>query len=549
MNRKLIIKIFLGLLGLILFTSCNQVVLIVEDIPGNTPSGEPIYLTGNFNMWGPGEERYQMQLDKDSNYYFSLPVGFGDLEYKFTRGNWGTVEKGLCGEEIENRSLYVENDDSVYHHIESWNDLNPIDCPRCVLIIDLVPSNTPKNDIIAIASDLNSWSPDDASIARKTKDGRLYVEIERPEGVNHIEYKVTRGDMSSAEADEYGLEIPNRVLNFGLSDSIQINVDSWMDLPLSHPDRVTIIINKLPPLTPKNEPIYLASKLSSWSAGDRKYQFSRNRKNQLYYSFPRKKMILDYKITRDGWHTVEVDKNGYDISNRQINLEYSDTIYIDILRWKDQEDIGDNNITLKLEELPENTPQFANIYVAGEFSNWNPGQIRYLFKKDSAGYYYVNLPRKRGGFEFKITRGSWESLALDSYGSEFPEHRYQYSDYDTLMVKSIGHWKDMPSLSGNRTVSIIINSVPENTHQDDKIYLASNLNDWNPEDENMVFQAQEDGKYRIIIPYQGNSMSYKITRGGWSHVEKDEDGEEIGNRVLHFGFSDQVYIDVANWGH
>jgi len=536
-------------MALILFASCNRVVLVVEEIPGNTPAGDAIYLAGNFNMWSPGEERYQMELGQDSHYYYSLPIGFGDLEYKFTRGNWGMVEKGLCGEEIEDRSLYVEKDDTIFHRIESWSDLNPINCPRCVLLIDLLPTNTPEDDIIAIASDLNSWDPDYPSIAKRTKEGRFYIEIDRPDGINTIEYKVTRGNMSSAEADEYGQEIPNRSLTFGTTDTLKISVASWIDLPLEHPDRVTLVIDELPSITPKNEAIYLSSKLNFWSSGDRKYQFTKNRKNQWVLSFPRKKMILDYKITRNGWHTVEVDKNGYDITNRQINLEYADTIYIQVERWKDQEEIGDNNVTLILNNLPENTPKEANIYIAGAFSDWNPGRLRYLFKQDSTGFYYVNIPRRKGEFEFKITRGTWESLALDEYGSELPVLRYNYSDFDTLIIKpKLGHWQDQEKLSGNRVVSLVLKSVPENTFKEDKIYLAPDFNGWNPEDEELVFQAQEDGTYRINIPYQGSTMSYKITKGGWARVEKDSLGKDIENRVLHFGFSDIVYIDVASWG-
>ncbi|NPD47659.1 MULTISPECIES: hypothetical protein [unclassified Lentimicrobium] len=549
MIKPFYIKMIWGILALLLFASCNRVVLVVDDVPGNTPLGDPIYLAGNFNMWSPGEERYELRLDQDSNYYFSLPAGFGEVEYKFTRGNWATVEKGICGEEIVDRTIVVNDGDTVYHSIESWGDLNPINCPRCVLLIDMLPSNTPKNDIIAIASDLNSWNPNEASIARRTANGQLYVEIERPEGVNSMEYKITRGDLSNSEADEYGQEIPNRLLKFGESDTLVVTVDSWVDLPLSSPDRVTIIIKNLPKLTPKNEPIYLASKLNSWTAGDRSCQFQKNRKGQLYYSFPRMKMYLDYKITRDGWYTVEVDRNGYDIDNRQINLEFADTIYIDVQRWKDQEDIGSNTITLVLDKIPESTPVGANIYIAGAFNNWNPGRLRYMFKQDEDGKYYVNIARKRGDFEFKITRGSWESIALDEYGAELPTYGFNYSDFDTLIIKpEIKNWKDLPILSGNRVVKIILNSVPDNTEEGEKIYLASDKNGWDPEDKNQVFEPQEDGKYYITVPYQGESMSYKITKGGWGKVEKDSSGNDIENRVLNFGFSNEVRIDVASWG-
>ena len=548
MIKQFYIKMIWGFLALLLFASCNRVVLVVDEIPGNTPIGDPIYLAGNFNMWSPGEERYELQLSEDSIYYFSLPTGYGELEYKFTRGNWGTVEKGICGEEINDRTLLVSDNDTIYHNIGSWKDLNPINCPRAVLLIDMLPSNTPINDIIAIASDLNSWNPNEASIARRTKNGELVVEITRPEGVNSMEYKITRGDLSNAEADEYDREIPNRILKFGESDTLKVTVDSWVDLPLSSPDRVTIIINKLPKLTPKNDAIYLASKLNSWTSGDRNYQFQRNRKGQMFYSFPRMKMNLNYKITREGWHTVEVDRNGYDIDNRQINLEFADTIYIDVLRWKDQEEIGDNAVTLVLEEVPESTPEGANIYISGAFNDWNPGQLRYMFKQHEDGKYYVNIARKNGNLKFKISRGSWESIALDKYGAELPTYGFNYNDFDTLIIKTeIKNWKDLPKLDGNRVVRIILNSVPEDTEEGAKFYLASNLNGWNPKDENQVFKPQEGGTYYINVPYQGESMSYKITKGGWANVEKDKFGDDIENRVLNFGFSEEVRIDVASW--
>ncbi len=548
MIKQFHIKMIWAFLAVLLFASCNRVVLVVDEVPRNTPMGDPIYLAGNFNMWSPGEERYELKLSKDSNYYFSLPSGFGVLEYKFTRGNWANVETGLCGEEIVDRQLVVEDGDTIYHQIESWNDLSPIDCPRCVLLIDMLPSNTPKSDIIAIASDLNSWNPNEASIARRNRNGQLYIEVERPEGVDQMEYKITRGDLSNSEADEFGREISNRTLRFGESDTLVVCVDSWLDLPLKTADRVTVIIENLPKLTPKNEPIYLSSKLNSWSAGDRNYQFQRNRKGQLYFSFPRMKMNLDYKITRNGWNTVEVDRNGYDIDNRRVNLEFADTIFIDVVRWKDQEDIGDNTVTLVLDHIPETTPEDANIYIAGDFNNWNPGGLRYMFKPHEDGKYYVNIARKRGDFGFTITRGSWENVALDEYGAMLPTYGFNYGDFDTLIIKpEIKNWKDLPPLSGNREVRIVLNSVPENTEEGELLYLASDLNGWDPEDENQVFKPQEDGTYYITVPYRGESMNYKITKGGWGKVERDINGNDIENRVLMFGFVNEVRIDVISW--
>lgn len=541
-------RILLILFGLLLLSSCHKVVVIVDQIPDNTPLGEPIYISGNFNMWSPGEERYQMSLDDDSSYFFVMPAGYGQLEYKFTRGSWTSVEKSICGEEIENRSLMVDKSETVFNTIASWSDLDPIDCTRATILIEMIPSNTPNDEIIAIAGDFNSWDPDNASIATINDKREYLVTIDRPEGMNQMEYKITRGDLSSAETDEFGNELPNRILQFGKSDTTKISVQGWADLPLNQPERVTIVLKSLPKVTPKDETIYLSSKLNNWQSGDRAYRFQRNSKGELYFSFLRKKMVLDYKITRDGWNTVEVDGNGYDISNRQINLEFPDTVYIVVERWKDQEQMGDEEVTLIFNQLPETTPPNANIFIAGDFNNWNPGRLRYMLKQDELGRYYINLSRKRGSFEFKITRGSWESEAVDSEGSSLVAFKYQYRDFDTIIIDiPIENWKDIPPKHNQKSITLMLKQIPDNTPLDAKIYLAPDFNGWFPSDKDLLFQLNEEEGAFLTIPIKGKSMEYKITRGGWSRVETDASGEDIDNRVLNFGFADTVYLDVIKW--
>ena len=84
-------------------TSCYQMRVEVDHIPSNTPANADIYITGEFNSWDPGDNRYILEKLNDSVYYIDLPRGVGELEYKFTRGDWSTVEKDNCGYEIENR--------------------------------------------------------------------------------------------------------------------------------------------------------------------------------------------------------------------------------------------------------------------------------------------------------------------------------------------------------------------------------------------------------------------------------------------------------------
>jgi len=529
----------------VLMSSCKRVVIKIDSIPENTPADQPIYVTGNFNNWDPGEEMYILRMGTDSNYYFKLPPGYGTVEYKFTRGDWTTVEKGLCGEEIDNRQLSVATNDTITNSIQSWNDLDPVNCPQLTIKIENMPKNTPVSDVIAIASNFNSWDPDDLSVFKKSSSGDMYLTVNRPPGINRLEYKLTRGKLSASESDEFGNAIPNRIVEFGKKDTVKVNIEGWTDLPKGSSNLVTLIIKNLPENTPHYDDLFMASNLNSWVTDDRNYQFQRNSKDQLFISVPRKEIILEYKVTRGDWNTQEVDKNGYHISNREVDLENIDSVYIDIIRWEDMGRSGGDDITVILDSLPVSTPDGAKIYISGNFNGWNPGRLRHRFRKNANGEYAVNLPRDDGDIEFRITRGSWETAQLDSYGSDIFPYTYNYYDIDTLFV-NVENWKDMPTKEV-ADVTLVIDMLPENTPTGDNIFLAPEFNGWNPGDENWIFDKLPDGRLIITFPTNGNTVKYKITRGGWDTVELNEEGNDIPNRAIYYGFADTVHINVLRW--
>jgi len=536
------------LLGAIMLASCHRVTIVLDDIPANTPIGEDIYIVGNFNDWNPGNQDYQMKLNKDSTYSFRIPSGYGNLEYKFTRGSWTTVEKGQCGEETENRFCNVNEDKNIHASIESWADLDPVNCTYRTVCIEMLPGNTPENAIISIASEANSWDPDQESVAHKIKNGKYCLTVERPKGMNKMEFKVTRGDLSNSESDVFGKEVPNRILEFGKKDTLKINVEGWIDLPMDHPEQITLILNSIPKITPKNEDLFLASELNSWKSGDEAYKFEKNEDGKYFINLPRKRMILSYKITREGWKTVEVDQNGYDIDNRWLNLAKADSIYIDVERWKDQDYLGQPDLFIVLTQIPESTPKDDAVFISGNFNDWNPGLLKYRFEKGNDGQYFVKIKRERGNLEFKITRGSWDEEAINSDGSGIPVFRFSYSEFDTIKINNgIDQWKDLPPIKHAENVTIVIDQIPKNTPNNPQIYFASNLNSWDPLNLSYIFNQLPNGNYYITINKTQDPFEYKLTRGGWHTVETDKYGEDIDNRIQYFGFADTVFIQVETW--
>ncbi len=531
---------------ILLFASCKRAVVRVDGIPPNTPRGQSIYITGNFNNWDPGEEKYQMQIQADSTYMVKLPPGFGSIEYKFTRGDWTTVEKDLCGYEMGNRSLILGEADTVSNTIESWNDLDPVNCPRITFVLAEIPENTPEDGQIAVAGNFNSWDPDESTVMKIDSSGKYSVTITRPPNISELEFKMTRGDLSSAESDEFGNIIPSRTVKFGVKDTIEVSIDGWIDRRgKKGSPRVILILKNLPASTPINDDFYFVSSLNNWTAGDRNYVFQRNKNGDYFFPIPRKRKNLEYKITRGDWNNVEVDKFGFDIPNRIINLAEVDTVFIDVKGWKDKTTINDHEVTIVLSSLPKTTPENDDIYITGNFNGWAQRNKKHKFQQNETGRYFVNLPRQRDILEFKILRGSWNTIEVGEDGSDFENRIVFYKDIDTLNVV-VANWIDIPTLD-NDDITIVLNTLPVNTPQLEDIYLAPDFNGWNPGSKSMIFRKLADGRPYITIPKHGNLMEYKITRGNWATVEVDKNGDESSNRILHHGFADTVFIDVLKW--
>jgi predicted alpha/beta superfamily hydrolase len=68
----------------------------------------PVYIAGNFNHWGVGDEQFRMERKGDGRYEYTfrdasaLPLR---LEYKFQRGSWEDEELDAAGNKTANRHV------------------------------------------------------------------------------------------------------------------------------------------------------------------------------------------------------------------------------------------------------------------------------------------------------------------------------------------------------------------------------------------------------------------------------------------------------------
>lgn len=120
---------FLTSLFFILHTSyfislTAQVTFVIDSLPAYTPPEDDIYIAGDFTGWDPGDPAYRMEKNPEEKWFITLsqqPEGTVIL-FKFTRGDWETVEKGVYGEEIPDRQFTYGNGDTVGIVIFNWRD-------------------------------------------------------------------------------------------------------------------------------------------------------------------------------------------------------------------------------------------------------------------------------------------------------------------------------------------------------------------------------------------------------------------------------------------
>jgi alpha-glucosidase (family GH31 glycosyl hydrolase) len=115
---------FLNLLFLIFSFNClSQVTIVLKDIPKDTPKEPSIFISGDFEGWTGGNEKYALKR-KNNIYSITLPKKDQSILFKFTLGSWKTAESNKVGESLDNRShKFSKKHDTIYLNIQGWSHL------------------------------------------------------------------------------------------------------------------------------------------------------------------------------------------------------------------------------------------------------------------------------------------------------------------------------------------------------------------------------------------------------------------------------------------
>ncbi len=99
-------------------------------------------------------------------------------------------------------------------------------------------------------------------------------------------------------------------------------------------------------------------------------------------------------------------------------------------------------LTINLTSVPASTPPGDDIYIAGNFNNWNPGLASYTLTSGGNGMYSITFTPVAGTLEFKFTRGSWSTVEGNASGNVIPNRSLVYNGGVQTVNLAIAGWED-----------------------------------------------------------------------------------------------------------
>lgn len=308
---------------------------------------------------------------------------------------------------------------------------------------------------------------------------------------------------------------------------------------------VFLVIDALPDGTPPNEPIYLSGDFNNWREADERYRLKRTDDGRLGVELPEMAGTIEFKVNRGNWLTVEADSCGNDIPNRRLTINGDGEFSINIQNWKDRAAALCDFVTV-VASCEATLGPYDELYLCGSHNDWKLYDPAYRLRSLGDSLFVGRLPRRDEMISYKVNRGDWSKVEVDKYGRALDNRMLGPSSPDSIFL-TIEQWNDIV-LKKSPTLTFVIKDMPP-VAKNSQLYLASSINNWNPGDPQYRFSIPPGkDKYMLTIPRQGDRIFFKVTKGNWMTVERQEDEvTDIENREWVFGLRDTIHLYIKGW--
>lgn len=168
---------------------------------------------------------------------------------------------------------------------------------------------------------------------------------------------------------------------------------------------------------------------------------------------------------------------------------------------------GQAKVTFKTGKVAPFKTASQNIYLAGDFNNWNPAASKWQLQPDGLGGYQTLIDMPSGKYSFKVTKGNWETVECGPTGGDVDNRNISITHDTTIMIDIAGWKDDFPPQEKKHTASANVHIVSENF---DMPQLGRQRRIW-------IYLPPDYGKshkkYPVIYMHDGQNLFDAYTSG------------------------------------
>jgi predicted alpha/beta superfamily hydrolase len=102
---------------------------------------------------------------------------------------------------------------------------------------------------------------------------------------------------------------------------------------------------------------------------------------------------------------------------------------------------GQQKIVFKTGKIPASKTSPVRLFLAGNFNNWNAADKAWEMQPGPSGAYMLTKDLPKGVYNFKLTRGNWQTVECGAAGKPI-DNRYLSVSQDTSVILNIAGWQD-----------------------------------------------------------------------------------------------------------
>ena len=193
-------------------------------------------------------------------------------------------------------------------------------------------------------------------------------------------------------------------------------------------------------------------------------------------------------------------------------------------------------VTFIIDSLPAYTPPEDELYIAGSFNGWNPGDINNKLDTNDEGLWEITLDGFSDGLtiDFKFTRGDWSKVEKGPNGEEINNREFTFGNGDTVNL-IIYNWADQNGGQSTAAENVIIMDeefeMPQlNRFRRIWLYLPPDYD-------------QSSNEYPVLYMHDGQNLFDQFTSfaGEWEI-------DETLNRLVDQGYKVPIVVGIDNGG-